>query len=492
MKLSHLTQSLTSLTVKGPDRQTADPDIRAVHYDSRSVEPGGLFVAIKGLASDGHEFVTDAIARGAAAVVVEDEITGSSVPSYRVRDSRKALALLGDTFYGHPSKAMHITGITGTNGKTSITYLLEAIYKEAGLAAGVIGTINYRYAGKEYPNPMTTPESLDLQRILSDMKQAGITHVIMEVSSHAVSLDRIYAIAFNSGVFTNLSQDHLDYHGTMDRYFDCKKRFFTDFLANHDLRGRDVRAVINIAQDHGRDLMNDLTVPVYTTCADASDIRLSDAALNIDGIRGTLVCPEGSTSIISEAIGTHNVENILNAAGAALCAGVPLSAIPAGVRQFRVPGRLERVNKKQKFHVFVDYAHTPDGLLNVLRTLKPLTPGRLITVFGCGGDRDRTKRPKMGGIAEEWSDLCIVTSDNPRTEDPDGIIKDILQGMNAKTHLIESDRKTAINTAVSLAEAGDSILIAGKGHETYQILNTGTIDFDDRTEARKALELCES
>lgn len=493
MKLSQLAASISALTQDGivvPG--SGDADIRAIHYDSRSVETGGLFVAIRGLVADGHRFIDDAVKRGALAVVLEDDPGNLSVPSIRVNDSRKALALLGDSFYGHPSHNMHITGITGTNGKTSVTYLLEAMFTEAGLAAGVIGTINYRYTGKTFPNPMTTPESLDLQRILSDMNHAGITHVIMEVSSHAVDLDRIFAIDFNSGVFTNLSQDHLDYHETMDRYFDCKKRFFTNSLMVSTLHHQGVRAVINETDPYGQQLLRDLTLPVYTTCGDASDIRLSDAVLDIQGIRGTLNCPKGSVSLRSEAIGAHNMENILNAVGAALCAGLPLDAIARGVRHFTVPGRLERVDTGLGFHVFVDYAHTPDGLLNVLQALKPLTPGRLITVFGCGGDRDRGKRPQMGRIAETLSDLCIVTSDNPRTENPERIITDILEGMTNSHQLVEPDRRTAIRTAVSTARPGDSILIAGKGHETYQILNTGTIDFDDRTEARKALEICKS
>lgn len=465
-----------------------DPPISSVHYDSRDVRPGGLFVAIRGLKVDGHDFIEQALAKGASALIVEKAPASCPVPLIRVSNSRKALALAGAAFYGFPSAKLHLTGITGTNGKTSTSYLLESIFKESGLTVGVIGTINYRYTGKVFANPMTTPESLDLQRIIFEMKQDGVSHVIMEVSSHAVDLDRIYGLAFDTGVFTNLSQDHLDYHGTMGSYFDCKVRFFTDHLAASAHLGKPVRAVINVNDEKGRELKERLTLPVSTTGKGHTDIYLDDAVLDIHGIRGTLVCPQGRIQIKSDAIGAHNLENILNAAGAALCAGVSLESIRNGVENFTVPGRLERVDTNRGFFVFVDYAHTPDGLLNVLQTLKPLTPGRLITVFGCGGDRDKTKRPIMGRIAETYSDLCIVTSDNPRSEQPETIIAQIISGMEQNGHRVEPDRRLAITLAIADAQKGDSILIAGKGHETYQILKTGTIDFDDRTEARKALE----
>jgi UDP-N-acetylmuramyl-tripeptide synthetase len=429
-----------------------------------------------------------AMARGAAAILAEKAPDACTIPLFLVTDSRKALALAAAAFYGFPSASLHLTGVTGTNGKTSTTYLIEAIFTEAGLRTGVIGTINIRYAGQVLDNPMTTPESLHIQRILADMKGAGVTHVIMEVSSHAVDLDRIVGLSFDTGVFTNLSQDHLDYHDTMDRYFDCKARFFTDHLAAAAQSGKQVKAVINLADPRGRDLKDRLALPVLTTGGPDADVTLDNAVLDIRGIRGTLVTPSGSVAIDSSAIGAHNLENILSAAAAALAAGVSLDAIARGVRSFTVPGRLERVDNDRGFHVFVDYAHTPDGLLNVLRTLKPLTAGRLITVFGCGGDRDRTKRPKMGAIAETWSDVCIVTSDNPRTEHPNAIIDQIREGMTQNGHLIEPDRRRAIGLAIATARPGDAILIAGKGHETYQILNTGTIDFDDRIEAGKALD----
>jgi len=469
--------------------QGEDRSITSIHYDSRQVKPGGLFVAIKGLKVDGHDFISHALDQGAAALVMEKPMTAPcTVPVIRVNQPRKALALLGASFYDNPSSKLHLTGITGTNGKTSTSYLLEAIFNEAGHATGVIGTINYRYGNKVFANPMTTPESLDIQQILADMVKEGITHVIMEISSHAVDLDRIFGLCFDTGVFTNLSQDHLDYHQTMDHYFDCKKRFFTEGLEHGQSQGKTVRAVINGNDDKGLEIKSLLTIPFYTTGSETAHIRLRNASLDILGIQGTLICPDGQIDIRSDAIGAHNLENILNAAGAALCAGVSLTAIKKGVEAFTVPGRLERVPTDLGFYVFVDYAHTPDGLLNVLQTLKPLTPGRLITVFGCGGDRDKGKRPKMGQIAETFSDLCIVTSDNPRSEEPDQIIDQIREGMKNKHHCVEPDRRKAIGQAIDCAKKGDCILIAGKGHETYQILKTRTIDFDDRTEARKALE----
>jgi UDP-N-acetylmuramyl-tripeptide synthetase len=477
-----------------------DPDILSVHYDSRTVQRSGLFVAVKGLASDGHRFIQDAVKRGAAVVVAEK---GSSferpeVPLILVNDSRKALALVGAEFYGQPSLKIHLIGLTGTNGKTSTTYLIESIFTKAGLNTGVIGTINYRYGGNMFPNPMTTPESLDLQRILFDMVEAGVTHVVMEVSSHAIDLHRIMGLSFDTAVFTNLSQDHLDYHQTMDEYWTCKKRLFTEYLAT-TAPPKKPQAVINITDKEGVELVSLVSVPKITTGTDTADIRLEKARLDIRGIEGELVTPVGRASVSSTGIGQHNLENILCAAGAAVAAGVSIENIAAGLSDFNVPGRLERVPNTRGFHVFVDYAHTPDGLLNVLTTLRPLTKGRVITVFGCGGDRDNGKRPKMGGIAEQYSDLVIVTSDNPRTEDPAIIISHILQGLKgnrfdpdtltieSKGYAVEADRRSAIVLAIKNARVNDTVLIAGKGHETYQILNTGTIDFDDRIEAKKAL-----
>jgi UDP-N-acetylmuramyl-tripeptide synthetase len=480
-----------------------DIDVTSIHYDSRTVKEGGLFVAVKGLAADGHDYIMNAVSKGAVAVIVQKEITGLSVPALVVTDSRKALALLSARFFGNPSERLHVTGVTGTNGKTSITYLIESIFNEAGYITGVIGTINFRYGDTVIPNPMTTPDSLELQTIMGEMEKAGVTHVIMEVSSHAVDLDRIYGMSFDTAVFTNLTQDHLDYHESMDAYFDCKKRLFTEYLAK-TAPHKKATAVINIFDPNGLKLADHVQVPILKTGTPDSDIRLEDGQLDIKGTRGTLVTPKGRITISSSAIGRHNLENILNAAGAALAANAPLDAVRKGIEHFRVPGRLERIDNTKGFDVFVDYAHTPDGLKNVLETVRPLTPGRVITVFGCGGDRDKGKRPKMGKISETYSDLTIVTLDNPRTEDPESIIRHILDGMDSTfienqasvldfnkgvtVHTVEPDRKTAIRLAIRSARPGDCVLIAGKGHETYQIFKTKTIDFDDRTEARKVLE----
>lgn len=501
MKLTRITQALAQfLDISGePEPGAVVPDILSIHYDSRSVKPGGLFVAVKGLKSDGHRFIADALSRGAVAVVAENGASFETpdVPVILTSDSRKALAIVAGEFYGHPSFYLHLTGVTGTNGKTSTTYLLESIFKQAGFETGVIGTINYRYGGRVFPNPMTTPESLDLQQILADMAMAGVTHVIMEVSSHAIDLYRIFGLSFDLAVFTNLSQDHLDYHETMDRYWECKKKLFTECLPDS---GKDSSAVVNITDREGLELVSLVDVPTYTTGTDRGDIRMENTRIDIQGIEGNLVTPLGRILVSSTAIGQHNIENILSAAGAALASGSSLIHIGKGIAEFNVPGRLERVANSQGIHIFVDYAHTPDGLLNVLETLRPLTEGRLITVFGCGGDRDKGKRPKMAHVAEKFSDLVIVTSDNPRTEDPSAIIGDILEGLSgqrlepsdsgkgARGYVVEPDRRSAIALAIGCARENDTVLIAGKGHETYQILGTGTIDFDDRLEARKALE----
>ena len=503
MKLTRITETLSQyLDVSfEPPAGSGVPDILSLHYDSRTVKPGGLFVAVKGLESDGHLFISDAVKRGALAVAAEKGASFETpdVPLILVNDSRKALALAAAEFYGHPSFSLHLTGITGTNGKTSTTYLIESIFEKAGFNTGVIGTINYRYGGKVFDNPMTTPESLDLQKILADMFEAGVTHAVMEASSHAIDLHRIYGLCFDLAVFTNLSQDHLDYHLSMEEYWTCKKRLFTEYL-EESAQAKEPQAVINITDREGVDLASLVKVPVLTTGADTADVRMENARISIRGIEGDLVTPSGRVPVSSTGIGRHNLENILCAAGAAFAAGVSLEHIGQGVSDFNVPGRLERVPNTLGFHVFVDYAHTPDGLLNVLETLRPLTEGRLITVFGCGGDRDTGKRPKMAAIAEKFSDLVIVTSDNPRTENPGTIIGHILEGLtgqrldssdlgkDAKGHAVEPDRRSAIALAIGCARAGDTVLIAGKGHETYQILNTGTIDFDDRIEARKALE----
>jgi UDP-N-acetylmuramyl-tripeptide synthetase len=400
-----------------------------------------------------------------------------------------------------------MVGITGTNGKTTTAYLIESIFQQAGFPVGVIGTINYRFGGKHFPGTVTTPESADLMRILWEMVHAGVTHVVLEVSSHAIDLERVAACEFDVGIFTNLSQDHLDYHGDMATYWQCKKRFFVDHLSTGTKSSRTV-AVLNADDRHGRELAREISVKTLRTGSGSDcDIRSEDVKVDITGTTATIRTPQASFKLKSPLVGKHNVHNVLSATGAGIVAGVPASRIREGLgRLANVPGRLESVPNQRGLAILVDYAHTPEALENVLSALKNLTTGRLITVFGCGGDRDKMKRPIMGKIAARLSDRCVITTDNPRTESPLGILGDIEAGAaateemvkyeagelllsrNGKAYAIEPDRKRAIELGVRMTRPGDCLLIAGKGHETYQIVGTETLPFDDRVEVRQALE----
>ncbi|MBI9084806.1 MAG: UDP-N-acetylmuramoyl-L-alanyl-D-glutamate--2,6-diaminopimelate ligase [Desulfobacterales bacterium] len=502
MKLSQL---LNAIDAVPPNR--CDPEIGSIHYHAQQVQPQGLFVAVCGLAADGHDFIDQALDRGAAAIVVQRP-TAAPVAVIQVKNTRLALAALSARFYGDPSEAMTVIGITGTNGKTTTAYLVEGILAAAGFRPGVIGTIDTRFGGKSHPNPMTTPESLDLQRILADMRNAGVTHVAMEVSSHAIDLHRIHGCRFHLAVLTNLTQDHLDYHGTMAHYWACKKRLFTNHLTPD--HGR-IAAVINADDPRGEELVRELTLPrirVGTTAV--SDLHLERFHCDPMGIRASIRLSSGSIDLTSSLVGRHNMENILCAAGVGFALELPPTVIQAGIASVtRVPGRLEPVENGAGRFVYVDYAHTPDALAHALVVLRTLTPGRLICIFGCGGDRDRTKRPLMGEIAGRQADLAVVTSDNPRSESPQTIIADICQGMetarsrplspqdlatgkNWPGHVVEPDRRKAIALAMDASRPGDTLLIAGKGHETYQILGDTRLDFDDRIEARGALAVLEA
>jgi UDP-N-acetylmuramoyl-L-alanyl-D-glutamate--2,6-diaminopimelate ligase len=507
MKLSTLTDRLTVLSTTGGKR-FGDPEITAVCYDSRKAVPGSLFVAVEGLARDGHRFIPDALSRGAVAVVCSREVVADAVV-VRVADSRAVLAQLARRFYGQPAREMTLVAVTGTNGKTTVTYLLEQMLKQAGKRPGVVGTINYRYGDQESDNPVTTPESLELQAILRQMADAGVTHAVMEVSSHALDLHRVDGCHFDLAVFTNLTQDHLDYHGDMDRYWACKKRLFTDFLKPADGEVS-VRAVVNTDDPKGRELAGMLGSAVLRTAAyGEGDLTPLGVVRDLAGIRGSIDSAHGEILFESPLVGDFNLENILSAAGAALGLGIPVAAIAAGIDATAcVPGRLERIADDSGRTVFVDYSHTPDALENAITALRSLTAGRIVTVFGCGGDRDNSKRPIMGEIAARLSDLAVVTSDNPRSEDPLAIIDQVEVGVRrtgkrrfaaqelngnldekwpGPGYLVEPDRMTAIAMAIKVSEPGDAVLIAGKGHETYQILADETIHFDDREAARKVL-----
>jgi len=486
----------------------ADPEtpVGSLHYGSREVVPGGIFFAIPGFSVDGHAYIDDACRRGARAVVAEKRLE-PGVPVLQVADSRAALALAAAAFYGRPSEALTVIGLTGTNGKTTVSYLVENILKQAGLSAGVIGTVNYRYGDQVTAAARTTPESLDLQRILSEMQRQGVTHVVMEVASHGLDLHRVDACHFDVAAFTNLTQDHLDFHGDMERYWTSKKSLFTRHLYQGAKASR-ARAVINREDPHGRKLAAELAgerlVTTFGRTAE-SDIWPEVKRNDLTGLEAVLHTPRGAIAMTSPLVGAHNLENILAATGCGLALELPLEAIRSGIGATRaVPGRLEPIPDPDGRFVYVDYAHTPDALENVLRALNALRQRRLICVFGCGGDRDRRKRPLMGEIAARLSDLAVVTSDNPRTEDPLAIINDALDGVRRAApqvltaqevrngfappgHIVVPDRRKAIALAIRAAQPGDTILIAGKGHETYQIIGRTTIPFDDREEARRVL-----
>jgi len=457
--------------------------ITGIHYDSRQIQADNVFVAIRGHKTDGHHYVENALNNGAKVIIVEAlQSVPETIIQIKVKDSRKALACLASCYYHHPSDQLCLIGITGTNGKTTTAYLIEHILKSGGHETGVISTIEYRYKGNVYPNPLTTPESLDLQRIFYEMCQNGITHVVMEVSSHALDLDRVHGCVFDVSVFTNLSQDHLDYHQNMDNYWTCKKRLFVPPLSTQDSC-----SVINCDNDYGCQLVDQVPgKKLWVGTTDKNNIYCQTPDIDLSGISGTIITPKGNIKLSSPLTGLHNVQNILCAAGVGIALNIELEAIKQGITEtVSIPGRLERITEALDRFVFVDYAHTPDALENVIQCINQSKKGRLITLFGCGGDRDRSKRPLMGKVAACLSDLCIVTSDNPRTESPNQIIDDICAGIPKKyQYSIEPDRKKAIQLALMQSQPDDVILIAGKGHETYQILNDKTIEFDDRKHAR--------
>jgi UDP-N-acetylmuramyl-tripeptide synthetase len=499
-----------------------DREISSIHHRAQEVLPGGMFVAIEGQTADGHDYIEQALENGAVAIVVQKK-PGQSVKSeviagtedkypviIQVPDSRMALADLAACFYHNPSEHMYLIGITGTNGKTTVAYLIESILLRAGFNVGVIGTINYRYANKAFPNPMTTPESLDLQRILSEMLQAGVTHIVMEASSHAMDLYRIKGCRFDVAVFTNLSQDHLDYHGDMQSYWSSKKRLFTEYLINGS-QNDDAVAVINCDDARGKELAGILSVKVIKTgSAPEYEIKAETSRYGLVGTNGRVSIPRGSFDFKTPLVGIHNLENILSACGAATALNLAPHTIKAGIEALTaIPGRLESIENSNGRFVYVDYAHTPDALENAVSALKAIAPARIICVFGCGGGRDKKKRPMMGEIVTRLCDLSVVTSDNPRSEDPATIIDQILPGIgpasryrysaedlktgfDKKGYTVEPDRSRAINLAIRVSRPDDAVLIAGKGHETYQILGDTTIDFDDREEARKALAMLDA
>jgi UDP-N-acetylmuramoyl-L-alanyl-D-glutamate--2,6-diaminopimelate ligase len=496
MILGQILEGLSHFELRG------DPalEIAGLAYDSRQVRPGDLFVAIRGHHSDGHEFVERAVEKGAVAVAVET-LTGreGKAATLLVPDSRKALSKLALAFYANPFENITLIGITGTSGKTTTTYLLESMVKSASGRPGVLGTVNYRYSEKKVPAPVTTPESLDLIRLSREMVDHGVTHIVMEVSSHALDQGRTQDCPFHVAVFTNLSRDHLDYHKTMDEYFAAKSRLFTELRA--DPSGRLPAAVINLDDPKGKDLAAMTRAKVFTYgLGKECQLRADAVQMDRKGLRFRLRTPAGETAVRSPLIGDFNVYNILAAAGAGLALNLPLEAVVRGIEALKsIPGRLERVENRKGLTLVVDYSHKPDALLKAMTSLRPYVKGRLITVFGCGGDRDRGKRYDMGRLAGEHSDVAFITSDNPRSEDPLSIVKEIEKGMldsglrkgggnshPGKGYFLEVDRRQAIRKAVAMAEEADVVLIAGKGHEDYQIIGSERRPFSDKEEAARA------
>jgi UDP-N-acetylmuramoyl-L-alanyl-D-glutamate--2,6-diaminopimelate ligase len=475
-----------------------DREVTGLAYDSRRVTAGALFVAVRGQHVDATAFAADAVRRGAVAVVAETPPPAEvHAPWLVTADARLALAELAAAFYDHPSRALSVVGITGTNGKTTTAYLASAILERAGVRCGRIGTIGYVWPGAERDAHHTTPEAPDLQALLRQMVDGGCRACVMEVSSHALALRRVDAIRFRAAVFTNLTRDHLDFHGSFEAYFEAKRRLF-------DLLPEDGWAVVNLDDPYGQRILDaGLRRPVTYAVDRPADVTPGPFALSFDGLRFDVRTPRGRVPVSSRLVGRPNVYNILAAAAVAVAWDLPAEAIARGVADVeQVPGRFQVVSAPDDpVTVVVDYAHTDDALKNLLETARPLAAGRLITVFGCGGDRDRTKRPLMGAVAARLSDVVVVTSDNPRTEDPEAIIADILRGVpsasgrasarpaggRAPVCLAIPDRREAIARAIREAQPGDVVLIAGKGHERYQILGDRAIPFDDADVARAVL-----
>jgi UDP-N-acetylmuramoyl-L-alanyl-D-glutamate--2,6-diaminopimelate ligase len=484
---------LKTLLAAIPVRQvigTLDRTVESIAYDSRRVQRNGLFVALRGEKTDGHQFIGRAIEKGASVIVAEREEKNPRVTCLVVENTRTALADFSATFYGHPARRLKLAAVTGTNGKTTTTFLVKHICENAGLRCGLIGTVRYEIGERILPAVRTTPESLDLQELLAQIANADCKAAAMEVSSHALAQDRTRGLEWNVAVFTNLTQDHLDFHGTMKSYFDSKVKLFTG-LGNQKKRRKPV-AIVNIDDRYGERLLDkiDKHIAVVTYgMGTRADFRASNYRVEFGGTSYQLDAHGKSYLVRLPLIGRFNVANSVAALAAANALGISLrNAVFSLGKSPQVPGRLELVPARRQFQVFVDYAHTPDALGNVLKTLRELEPHRLITVFGCGGDRDRQKRSLMAEMVDRNADYAIITSDNPRKEDPNAIIAEIEKGFRSTRYEKIADRSQAIGRAIALAQPRDIVLIAGKGHENYQEFADHTIPFDDIQVARRAIE----
>jgi UDP-N-acetylmuramoyl-L-alanyl-D-glutamate--2,6-diaminopimelate ligase len=463
--------------------------IQGITMDSRRVQQGDLYACVPGMNVDGHDFAVQAIEKGAKALLVE-RVLPLEVPQLQVKDVRVILGDIAANIYNHPSSRLEVVGVTGTNGKTTITHLIERIAIKEGKKVGIIGTLGARISGREIPGSRTTPEAIDLQKLLAEMVDEGVKLAVMEVSSHALVLGRVTGCEFDAGIFTNLTQDHLDYHKTMEEYLQAKAQLFSGLSG---LKGPKV-GVVNGDDPASEHLGKVSAVPVVTYGVNSEnlDYKAEEIELKVGGIQFTVSFKGRSEKVVYSTPGMFSVYNALAAFAWGVESGRDPRLVAEALAEIEgVPGRFESVRMGQPFQVIVDYAHTPDGLENVLRTAREFTQGRLITVFGCGGDRDKGKRPKMGTIAAELSDYVLVTSDNPRTEEPREIIKDVLGGVIGVEYSAIENRREAIESACRMAKPGDTILIAGKGHEDYQIIGKDVFPFDDRQVAREALRRLE-
>lgn len=486
LKLIEAIEGLRFIALAGP----RDMEIEGISYDSREVKEGDLFVCIKGQKYDGHNFAHEAIKRGARAILASRELDlPEDIALIKVEDPRRAMAQVAKRFFGDPSSALLLVGVTGTNGKTTTTYLVKSIFEAWGRPTGLIGTIQYMIADSVYPASRTTPESRDLQEFMARMVKAGARCAVMEVSSHAIDQGRIDGLDFDVGIFTNITQDHLDYHKSFEEYLRVKASFF-------EMLGREGKiSIINVDDPNSGAILEYIPSGAVTYgLGEGARYRAYDVDLAPEGAAFKVAAPFGEIGLRLRLPGMFNVYNALGAFACGAESGVEPEAIKKGLEAVSgVPGRLERVDRGQDFSVIVDYAHTPDGLENVLKAISGFARGRKIVVFGCGGDRDRGKRPKMGAIAARLADYVIITSDNPRSEEPEAICREVEAGVlevrsRGQDYHITVDRRQAICEAINLARPGDVVLIAGKGHETYQIFKDRTIDFDDRAVAGELLE----
>lgn len=490
MLLQELLSQTKIISLSAPLGTTATLSIKHLCFDSRQAIPGSLFFALPGSKEKGTRFVQEAVTRGAVAIVSEEEIPDLEIPFIRVAHARSAMAEMAAAFYRLPSQTLAVCGVTGTNGKTTTTYLVRHLCEANGRACGLIGTVEYVLPGRIEEAPRTTPESIDIQAMLEEMRRGGFKGVSMEVSSHAIAQERVREVEFDVAIFTNLTQDHLDYHGSMESYFEAKVALFKQLPHQKTKKGR---AIINTDDRYGRLLRERLpsTIPVITFGQSVGvDFRAADIQYTNSGTVFRLEARRRSYLVRSPLIGLFNVYNVLGALASATSMGLELRrAIKALETAPQVPGRLQRIDGKKNFQVFVDYAHTPDALENVLRSLRQLQPGRLVVVFGCGGDRDRAKRPLMAAAAERYADEIIVTTDNPRGENPELIIKEIVKGFRQQKYYCVCDRREAIERVIEQALPYDVILIAGKGHETYQEVAGVRTPFDDVLIAQRAMNL---